>query len=167
MARQHRNPYRTIVTRNVLRASEKVVTIIEDGQAPRIIGEFINFTPNRTTNTVDVPIGGQSGDVHQKRIGSTRTWTATFYVGAENSYWEQMLEDEENGIERPFIFITSTMDEQSKRVGERIREYSECRITDMQDNDSMSPDGLMVATISGTYEQEKTVQKFNAIQGAI
>jgi hypothetical protein len=162
-----RNPFHRQVTRNVVRASEKVVTILEEGKPTRVIGEFINFAANRSTNTIDVPLGGQSGNVHQKRVGATKTWTATFYVGSDASFWEKMMEDEDNGIERPFIWITSTKDNAAKAVGERIREYSECRLTDLNDNDSMTPDGLAIASITGTYEDTKLIQGFNAIQGQI
>jgi len=162
-----RNPYKNVVTRDVIRLSEKIVTIIEDGVPVRIAGEFITFIPSSTTNTIDIPIGGQSGNVSQKTIGFTNSWTATFYVGTDGSYWERMDQDRKNGIKRPLIFVTSTKDELSRGVGERIKEYSGCLMTNLTGNDDMGTDGLAIATITGTYEDDKLIQGFTNIQGAV
>jgi len=165
MARTHRNPYKNIVTRSVLRASEKVVTIIEEGQAPRIIGEFITFEANSATSNIDVPIGGQSGDVTQKIGPASNTWTATYYIGSDGSWWEKLWQDVRNGIDRPFIMITSTKDDGSHLVGERIKRYSETRLTNATGLDTMAADNTpSVGTLSGTFEEDEIIQGFTPIQ---
>ena len=166
MAKRQRNPFARTVTRNVMRGTETVVTIVEDGSSPRVIGEFITFQANRTPNVEDIPIGGESGTRFQKRTSSTRTWSATFYTGTDGSFWEQMDIDEDNGIQRPFTFVTSDKDEAANPVGENVREYHQCRLNSFEDS-GMTSDGKKITTIGGTFEQKELVQGFNAIQGVI
>jgi len=139
---------------------------MENGVAPRVIGEFITFSAEKSPNMVDVPIAGQSGKPGQKNTGSTRTGTATYYEGTDGSFWERMDEDRDNGIERPFTIVTSDRDDIAPAVGEAIREYSHCLLTNNQPA-GVDPSGLKIATITFTYENKKLVQGYTPVQGVI
>lgn len=163
---RQRNRFAQVVTRNTLRSTETVVTIIENGATPRDIGEFITFVPNRTPNVDPVPIGGESGYRHQKRTSSTRNWTATFYTGTDGSFWEMMDDDEDQGVHRPFTFMTSDKDDTAPAVGEAVRAYYECRLNSYEDS-GMTTDGRKITTIGGTFERKELVRGFDTIQGVL
>jgi len=163
---KQRNPFARTVTRNTMRGTETVVTILEDGVSPRVIGEFITFSANKSQNVEDIPIGGESGFRFRKRTSATREWEATFYTGTDGNFWEQMDIDEDAGTHRPFVFITSDRDDTARDVGERVREYSYCRLNTYTDS-GMSSDGRKITTIGGTYESYKLIKGFDAIQGVV
>lgn len=131
------NPKHRQVVNAAVKGSESIVEILEEGRAGRIMGEMSTFNINEVTVNMDVPVAG--GGIGQQTRLTRYEGTATFVVGTDGGYWEELIYDMRRGYIRHLTFITTTEDPATVRLnGGRVSSYSNVEVltlTDMEQTD--------------------------------
>jgi len=164
---KHLNPFKRVVARNVIRASEILITVIEPGQAPRIVGEAVSCSFDPQVDTRNVDILGQTGMRHSKLSVSGSAGTLVYKVGTDGSFWAQMWQDVRRGVPREFTLMLEITDPAAPLAGREVTMFEHCNLTNSagrHTGDASSSSDLQ-GTLSIWCEDETLVDPFNVIQG--